>query len=378
MKIFYLFIILLSLCWSCSSEVKPDLKSENTAKASEVLSDKHFRIKDSLEYKIIEVIEPFLNASIVERYLLYPKGTEEPQNIPATVKIAVPVDKVAINSTTHLGYINSIKQSNSIRAVTNLKLYYDSSFTERVNNDAVVSIGNRELNHEKLIKSEVDVLFSYAIDAASYKQVKQLRALNQKVILISEYMEQNPIVKSEWLKVFAAFYSEKEQKAADSICTQVEENYNRIKMHAMLYSFSPKVMIGLPWKGTWYVSGGESFQAKLIRDANANYIWHSYRQTGSVPLDIETAINNGLDADFWINPGIIQLKKDLAIKHQNFKDFKSFNSNRIFSNYFKSNEFGANDYWESAVVRPDLVLQDLVSIFHDQAPDSLTYYKVLE
>lgn len=375
MKKIYLFCFTAFLFWACSSKIQQDSNSDSNA--SELEQEKHFHIKDSLAYKIIEVREPFLNASIIERYLLYPKGSEEPKNISATVKVAVPVNSVAINSTTHLGFIKALNKSESIKAVTNPKLYYDSSFVEKINTGSVLSIGSRELNREQLIKSEVEVLFSFSIDASSYKEVEQLRKLNQKVILISEFMEQDPIDKSEWLKVFAAFYGTKEQSDADSICDQVKRNYHRTQTNAMLYSFLPKVMIGLPWKGTWYVSGADSFQAKLIRDAGALYLWQNYRQTASVGLDIETALNKGLDADFWINPGTVQSKKELIALHPNFKDFKSFESNRIFTNYKRSNKFGANDYWESAVVRPDLILKDLVSIFHDKEPDSLMYYSIL-
>jgi len=41
---------------------------------------------------------------------------------------------------------------------------------------------------------------------------------------------------------------------------------------------------------------------------------------------------------------------------------------------------GGNDYWESAVVRPDLLLKDLVSIIHPELlPDyKQFYYRRLE
>ena len=143
----------------------------------------------------------------------------------------------------------------------------------------------------------------------------------------------------------------------------------------MLSSFLPKVAIGLPWKGTWYVSGGESYQAKLINDASARYIWKDHEQSASVPLDIETAISKGMQADFWINPGRLATAQDVKNSNTVFEQFSSFKNQTIYTNYKRSNKLGANDYWEMGVVRPDLILSDLFSIFHHNASDSLNFYQ---
>ena len=162
---------------------------------------------------------------------------------------------------------------------------------------------------------------------------------------------------------------------AEAHLSRVENSYNSIRTQSMLYSFLPKVTIGLPWKGTWYVSGDESYQAQLIRDAGATYCWNSYKQTASVPLDIETAISGGMQAHFWINTGTLTTAVQLQETNEIFPQFQSFQNKHIYTNYKRSNEFGANDYWEMGVVRPDLILGDLVTIFHDNKNDSLTFYK---
>jgi iron complex transport system substrate-binding protein len=52
----------------------------------------------------------------------------------------------------------------------------------------------------------------------------------------------------------------------------------------------------------------------------------------------------------------------------------------VFNNDARSSLAGGNDYWESGTVRPDLVLADLIEVFH---PDLLTdhsfvYYRQLK
>jgi len=41
---------------------------------------------------------------------------------------------------------------------------------------------------------------------------------------------------------------------------------------------------------------------------------------------------------------------------------------------------GGNDFWESGVVHPDLILKDLISIFHPEiaGQQTLYYYRKLE
>jgi len=48
----------------------------------------------------------------------------------------------------------------------------------------------------------------------------------------------------------------------------------------------------------------------------------------------------------------------------------------------RTNAAGGNDYWESGVVRPDVVLHDLIAVFHPEALDAadreMHYYRKLE
>jgi iron complex transport system substrate-binding protein len=51
-----------------------------------------------------------------------------------------------------------------------------------------------------------------------------------------------------------------------------------------------------------------------------------------------------------------------------------FSKGQVWNNRKRITEAGGNDYWESAVVRPDLLLKDLVSILH---PELLPGYEQL-
>jgi len=55
-------------------------------------------------------------------------------------------------------------------------------------------------------------------------------------------------------------------------------------------------------------------------------------------------------------------------------------SGKVYNNNLRMSRGGGNDFWESGTVHPELILHDLISIFHPEiANDSLlVYYQKLE
>lgn len=376
-KYFPFFISIFSILIACNSPVEP----ANTEEKSSVNKKKeHFSIEEYSSYILLEIREPFQGSGIVERYVLYPRGTDRPKLNDITHFIETPVERIGITSTTHMGYLNALQKSNNIKAIVNPKLFYDTLLKARITKEKVRSIGSQSIDQELLIQSELDVLFDYAVDHAAFKKIEQLRKLGQTIIPIAEYMEQDPIAKMQWLKVFAGFFEPSDLKKALAYIDSVDVKYGQLKTMAQSEKERPTVMIGYPWQGNWYVSGGDSFQAKYFSDANVSYIWHDTKQTASIALSVEKVLKDALEADFWLNPGIIQSRAQLIESDPRFGHFKAFKENQVFTNYNKSDENGANDYWESAVVRPDRVLLDLMTIFHPKltAGENLYYFKKIE
>jgi len=340
--------------------------------------EKQFSIVHEKGLTILEVGVPFNAAQQAEKYVLYDKGTEKPKNIDGVTHfVPVPVERVGITSTTHLGFLNGLKKQNVIKAATNLNLFYDTTFLDEIENGEVVFIGGRKLETEAVIKENLDVLFAYAIDGGDYQELNRLRELGATVILASEFMEKEPLSKSAWIKFFANFFDEQTIKLADSVYYEIESSYENTRSLAAKAESKPTVMVGYPWKGSWYVSGGNSFQANYFKHSNAVYLWEALSQEGSVPLATEKVVEDALDAQFWINPGSIQ---NLARFDPIYQQFSAFKKRKVYSNYAMTNRFGANDYWESGALSSDKILKDLVHIFHPELlPNhSLIYYKLVE
>lgn len=365
------FLFTLFLFSSCTDQQIQETEADSTSTV--IFKTSHFSIEKKGYYTIISVNSPFVGSDLIDKYVLYPKDSLKPELENVSHFFSTPIERVAINSTTHLGFLSAIGKEKEVVAASNLELYYSPSFNDRITNGEVGSIGNRQLDVEQLIDKNSDVLFSFAIDASGYQEAIKLRKLGQKVVLIAEFMESDPLLKASWLRVFAEFFNRGEK--ANQILEKIEKKYRAAEAIANKAENKPTVMMGLPWKGSWYVSGGSSFQANYYMAAGSNYIWQEIKQEGGIPLTFEKVIQDALDSDFWLNPGAVSSKSGLQEKDSRFKSFQAFKNNNIFTNYKRSNAKGANDYWESGMVHADKVLSDLVAIFHpDLMKDYNLYY----
>jgi iron complex transport system substrate-binding protein len=60
---------------------------------------------------------------------------------------------------------------------------------------------------------------------------------------------------------------------------------------------------------------------------------------------------------------------------ERFATFDAVQSGEVYNNNRRLTEQGGNDYWESGVNNPHLILADLIAIFHPELlPDHELYY----
>ena len=94
----------------------------------------------------------------------------------------------------------------------------------------------------------------------------------------------------------------------------------------------------------------------------------------------ETAFEKGIPSEYWINPGAKSSIDELIEFDERFNAFSSIKTGLVFNNNKRINQFGGNDYWESAVCKPHWVLADLIHIFHPEVLSNheLKYYQKLK
>ena len=94
-------------------------------------------------------------------------------------------------------------------------------------------------------------------------------------------------------------------------------------------------------------------------------------------IDFEAVYAKGITADYWINPGFTNTIDDILGNDERLKDFESIETGKIYNSNNRVVRDNANDYWESSIVNPDVILGDLIKIFHPELlpKHELYYYK---
>lgn len=333
-----------------------------------------FNVEYHSNYKVVNIIDPWKRASENYTYLLVQKGTQVPEGYDNAEIFYTPVENVAALSTTQIPHIANIGEIESIKAVSSIKSINTEGIIDRYDNGLVceISTGN-DIDAEKIIEIEPEVVFTTAMQNAEYDSQNKLKELGLKPAVVSEWMEKTPLARAEWIKYFSLFYNKEEE--ADTLFTEIELRYNTASEKAKEIYDRPTVFSGSNYQGTWYMPGGESYVAKMLEDAGADYIFSDDNSTGSIPFDFEFVYEKASDADFWINPGTAKSIENLLIEDERYANFDALQNGNIFNNNARINEFGGNDYWESGVARPDIVLMDLIKIFHPEIiPEHELYY----
>ena len=184
-------------------------------------------------------------------------------------------------------------------------------------------------------------------------------------------MESSLLARAEWIKFFGAFFDK--AKEADSIFNFVAEQYESVRERALAVRQKPKVLTGSNFRGTWYMPGGKSFMAQLYHDAGADYLYIDDNSKGSLPLQVEAVLKDFADADVWFNCNFATLS-ELLQADQKHALFQPVQTGKVYNFNKRMLKSGANDYWESAVVRPDLLLADVIAVLH---PDLLPNYELI-
>ena len=192
------------------------------------------------------------------------------------------------------------------------------------------------------------------------------------------YKEMTPLGQAEWIK-FVGLLLGIEQEANEKFLA-IENRYNELKELTAEGKVQkrPVVFSGEIHGGNWYAVGGKSFLAQLFKDAGADYFLKDDDRSGGVTLDFETVYNQADEADYWriVNsyPGIYTYKslKDQAPRYADFRAFKE--KGVIYCNMREK------PFYESMPTEPEVVLGDLLHIFHPNLlPDHTpVYYDLLK
>jgi iron complex transport system substrate-binding protein len=339
-----------------------------------------FSVKEAGACKLLQVFDPWQNSrGMTFSYVLGSDIDAVPDSLSAIPFIRVPVTRVITMSTTHVAMISQLGKAETILGASGTGYILDSVVSHRIDAGKVKEVGYEQgLNYEVIVEINPDVMFVYGVEGSIRPVSEKLGELGIQVVYCAEYLENHPLGKAEWIRFFAHFYNMEEESL--SFFTRIDSAYRALADLSGRLEDKPKVIIGLPWKDTWYVAGGQSFASRLIRDAGGDYLWREDPSSEAIPIDLESVFSRAVEADVWINPGTAQSIRELVSFDERFLELPVVGQGEIYNNNARMSRGGGNDYWESGSVRPDLILADLISVFHPDllADHSLFYYRKLK
>ena len=353
---------LLFLIVSCS-QGHPDSIEEDHGKRNEH-SDR-FIITHNDGYSKITVINPWqgANARYIEYYIsddisTIPPGTDSSQII------IRPVESIVCTSTTHVAMLDTLDGIELIKGVSGSAFIYNKVLRGRIEKGIVSDIGYENgYNSELIYSMHPDIVLVYGIGSESVPAFSRLTDMGITVIYIADYLENHPLARTEWIKVFGELLGK--QDKADSIFRTVSNEYEEIvKKINEERSSKPDVLLGLPFKDKWFISPGNSYIAELIKDAGGRYLWAESHSDVSIPMSLEAVCQKAMKADVWLNTGIARSINDIRQADPRLADLPVTSEGSVYNNNRRLNRYGGNDYWESGIVNPHILLKDIACILN--------------
>ena len=342
-----------------------------------------FNIEYFDHYKVVTVSRPWVNSDQAFQYLLVQCGTPIPPGFEQAQVVTIPVQKVLVLSTTHLPFFDRLKALDKVIGIRNIQETSNSVIREKYDRDEVASVGNgTELNFERIVSLQPDLVTTFGIANVETSSVQRLQDLGLTTAVIAEYLEPDPLAQAEWIKFIAAFLNA--EKEANQVFETIVQEYTELQSLTQDLNQDsnqdlqqrPTVLTGFNLNGTWYVAGGQSFIAQFIQDAGGTYLWSEDTTTGNIPLDFEAVFLKGSQAELWINTNTQwQTLADVIQEDDRYGKFKAWQTGKLFNNDAQLNPDGGNDYWESGIINPQIVLADLIKIIHPELlPDHQLFY----
>jgi iron complex transport system substrate-binding protein len=370
-KFYPIFFLLILL--GCNSEQEERIveKLNSTSLKAKISYAKGFSIEVFDGYKIITVSNSWVGDNNSVKYVLY--RNEKPKEISGAIFIKTPITSIACMSLTQVAFIEKLGKEKSIIALSGCDYVSSSNIKNRVSTNLIKEIGEgQNINYEMLVEEKPNFIMGFGIDASSNNYINKLASLGLDVVLNAEYMETHPLGKAEWIKFIAAFYEE--EAKADSIFKKIEKEYLELLKLTKNIKKRPTVFTGMPWNGSWYIPGAASFQAQLLKDAGAQYLWLDNDEKSSLIKSKEIIIDEAYDADYWLNQNSYSDIASIINYDDKFKGFKAVKQKNLYNNDNRINGAFGNDYWESGVASPQVILKDLIKIFHPQLIEHEIYY----
>lgn len=280
-------------------------------------------------------------------------------------------ERIVCMSSSHVAMLAELSRSDAVAGVSGKQYIMNEAVRA---NDKVFDVGyDNNLDFEAMLLNGVDLVVLYGISSENRAVTSKLSDMHIPYIYFGDYCEQSPLGKAEWLVAMAEIVGCREH--AEELFEGIEQRYEAVRSGVVVNAKPPKVMFNMPYQDVWYMPSNSSYMVHLLEDAGGDYIYDN-ASSSSVGISLEEAVELVSQTDIWLNPGQCNSLDELRATAPMFADMDVVKRGDVYNNNRRRGEGGGSDFWESAIVRPDVVLSDLVMVM--QRGDDMYYHQRLK
>ena len=286
----------------------------------------------------------------------------------------LPFSNIMVETTAAIAYLDELEAVNTILGVTDPSFIYNPSILKKIASNQVLEVGNSNELYLETILTNKPQLFIANSNPTMAKYHEQLEQNGIKILYLDEFKETTPLAQAEYLKIIGKLIGKED--LANQKFNQIKNNYSTTKqLIAERGKNKVSTLVNTMYGDTWYIPTNISLQAAYIENAKGNYIYKDLGKEMVSNFTFEEVYTKAKNATHWINVINYKSLAEMKAANQNYAWFDSFKTGNVYNYSNRINSNGANDIFEKGIVRPDLVLKDLGSIFHPELfPNQELYF----
>ncbi len=359
--------LLLFAITGCVNRAKINSREQKEGVALKIKYAGDFAVFNRKGKQEVVVYNPWQKGKVLARFVLV-------KSHPGKGEIKVPLDSVAVFSSTQLNALRMLGVLNRVTGISEARFISNPQVKKALAAGKMTELAaGGHYFIERILKQKPQAIF-YSPFQGNLNLPRTLSSLT--AIPYLDYTENSPLGRAEWIKFSALFFGK--EKMADSIFRHIEKQYLALKKLTDTLPGRPTVFSDKFFSGQWFVAGGRSYIARIFHDAGADYLWRNDTHIASFPLNFEAVFKKAQDADYWRIIGTFGSQpsyREIAGENELYAHFKAFKEHHII--YCDPKKTA---YFERSAMEPQWVLADFIKAFHPKLLPGYhpVFYRVLK
>ncbi|HEY7698553.1 MAG TPA: ABC transporter substrate-binding protein [Vicinamibacteria bacterium] len=284
----------------------------------------------------------------------------------------MPARTVTVTTNEDLGLITALGMKPGLRSVGTRAIYPQDVWDKVRSGELPVTggWGAEGPQLERLASLAPDVVIIGAFHSEASVNLRRVREAGLATVPSLVRVEPTPLGRAEWLKSLSLVFNREAE--ANQLFERIEKKYRELSRNARSERYKPLAFWGSTYSAGWWGVGRNNFQACLLEDAGAENALGDDGPTHVVLVGVEVVVDRAQRAEYWITEGL----RDLPGGRPEELRARRFDHVFYVCRQYRADNSGC-DYYHTSPHRPDLMLEDLVGLFHpDLVPQREPYFLV--